>query len=690
MWCRHCIVPDSDDMRSIRRAFTIAVLLTLALPLRAYCQNSAKSDTLKSKKGGSLPLKVKIRYADALFQAGNYYDAIEEYQEILALKPGNHRMMYQLGESFFMARDYVSAEKMYAEVIEAGADAVFPLVYYRLATAQKMNGKYEEAKYSFAKFALRAEGDFIKRAKREIEACDFAKNALEIPTSFQVAHLESAINGPYSEYAPVSEGGKLYYSSFSRDDTAMNPSGKFLSHIYVSEKNSPVWKKGALLPPPFNSTQYHTGNVSFSPDGNRVYFTQCTDRGEANIQCAIVRAVREGDNWSQPQLLNLQGKDDKFSNTHPAVAPGDTVDILYFSSNRAGGQGGFDLWYTEVKPDGVVSPAINLGSVVNTIDDEVTPFFYRNKLYFSSTGHVGMGGFDVFVSSGMKHGWSKPQNLGYPLNSRADDFYFTKGESPKTYYFVSNRTGAVSRKSPTCCDDIFMAKDRSASKYFLRGKLFEKSDTFTAPLTGARVEIFEITAGSKTPVSDKVLAGEHEFSFEMTEGKDYEVKAQKKGYFPQNFQLLTKDNPESEDITRIITLEKIEKKKAYRLDKIYYEFNKSSLTEESKSTVQKLYELLVENPKLVVEISAHTDNVGKPQYNLKLSQDRAQSVVDYLIYLGIEPKRLIPKGYGEKLPVAPNTNPDGSDNEAGRQQNRRTEFKIIGELSRVGDKIIYD
>jgi outer membrane protein OmpA-like peptidoglycan-associated protein len=401
-------------------------------------------------------------------------------------------------------------------------------------------------------------------------------------------------------------------------------------------------------------------------------------------------SVYDGKAWTQPATLGFQGKDDLFTNTHPAVAAEDSLDVVYFSSDRPGGMGGRDLWFVEVRRDGSSSEPVNLGSAVNTIDDEITPFFLKNKLYFSSTGHIGIGGFDVFVSSGMRMGWSKPQNLGYPLNSGADDFYFTKGESAKTYYFVSNRPGIIGLKSATCCDDIFMADDLRIPKYSLRGKVLETAEAATQPLTGARVEIFDITAGNKVPVSDRILAGDSEFAFEMAADKNYEVKVQKKGYFPHVLQVFGKENPEANDIARDLVLAKLEKKKAYKMENIYYESNKSALTDDSKESLQALYDLLVENPKLVVEISAHTDDVGKESYNMTLSQQRAESCVDYLIYLGIEENRLVPKGYGETMPVAPNKNKDGSDNEDGRQQNRRTEFKIIGELSRVGDKVILD
>ncbi len=187
----------------MKTAFLISFLLVLTLPFSGYCQKNDKSETEKA----ALPLKVKIKYADALFQTGNYYDAIKEYEEILSMKPDNLRAAYQVGECYFEARDYVKAEKWYQKVIDAGADGGFPLVFYRLAMMQKMQGNYETAKYTFAKFALRAQGDDITRAKREIEACDFARIAVENPSLFQLTHLGEPINSPYSEYAPGVEGG---------------------------------------------------------------------------------------------------------------------------------------------------------------------------------------------------------------------------------------------------------------------------------------------------------------------------------------------------------------------------------------------------------------------------------------------------------------------------------------------------
>lgn len=672
------------------KAATLAILSLLlftALPFSAISQKKEKNTSAAEQE--ELPLKIKIKYAEALQQAGNYYEAIGVLQEIVNEKPDQHHAMYRMGECYFKARDYENAEKWFEKLIDAGADGAFPLTYYYYAMMQKMNGKYEAAKYSFAKFTLRADAAYVDRARREIEACDFAKNAVETPGLFRVTHLDSLINTPYSEYSPAALENKLYFASLNHD-TSMS-ADKPLSHLYQSEKNAEKWNKGTLLQTPFNSADYHSGNCSFSPDGKRMYFTQCTDNGEANIHCSIFLSGFENGFWTTPVALSSEVNDAEFTATHPAVAQGDSLtDILYFTSNRPGGRGGMDLWYSEVKFDGKATPATNLGPVVNTMDDEVTPFYYKNKLYFSSNGQVGLGGLDIFYSSGLKSGWSKPQNMGYPLNSSVDDFYFTKGETPKTYYLVSNRPGSYGLKSATCCDDIFKAEDLSAPKFAVKGVVVERSDTAPVALIGARIEVFEVVGNYRSAVNDLLLPGDYKFFIELGAEKNYELKVTKKGYFPETVSVSTKGLLEADTFTRDVTLTRIEKNKAYKLDKIYYEFSKTELTADSKATLKKLYDLMIENPKLVVEISAHTDDVGKPDYNQNLSQQRAENCVKYLISQGIEEKRLIAKGYGESHPIAPNKNPDGSDNEAGRQENRRTEFKVIGELSRVGDKIIYD
>ncbi|GIV34021.1 MAG: cell envelope biogenesis protein OmpA [Chitinophagales bacterium] len=660
------------------------ILFVMLAPLGVKsCPTLADSLPVKSE----LPFKIRQKYADALQKAGNYYEAIDVYQTLLNERKEHHYALYQIAECYAKARDYAAAARYYDRVIQEGAEQAFPLTYYRYATMLKMLGDYQAARYAFAKFTLRATGDYASRARREIAACDFAISQMEKPGKFTVAHLDSGvINSPYSEYSPAFFDGKLYYSSFQPNSQGSDVPP--LSRLYVSTKNPDNYGKGKPLPPPINSEQFHSGNCSFSPDGKRMYFTQCIDKGEANIRCWIVMLNWADSAWTAPVKLSWQ-TDNKYTYTHPAVAFGDsTTDIVYFASDMPGGRGGMDLWYTEVKFDGTATTPTNLGQAINTIDNEVTPFYYRGRLYFSSDGHPGMGGLDIFSSSGMKAGWTNPVNLGYPLNSSADDFYFTLGETPRSYFFVSNRPGIVGLRSPTCCDDIFVALDAESGKVTLRGKISEQDDSLLQPLAGCRVELFNVIKETYLKKEEKVLPAENQFVFELQSDNVYAIKVQKKGYFPETL-VINLDSITEPEFFKEFILMPIEKSKVYQLENIYYEPNKADLNEEARKTLKSLYELLIENPRLIVEIRSHTDSVGDAKYNMQLSQQRAENCVDYLISLGIEKSRLIPKGFGEDAPLAPNSFPDGTDNPEGRKKNRRTEFKIIGELSRSGEQILY-
>ena len=643
----------------------------------------------------ALPYKVKLKYADALFEAGNYYDAMNIYLQLMNERPDNNYLLYQLGESNRKARDYETAKKWFVKLIGRNPDE-FPLTYYKYAQMLKMNREYEDAKYTFAKFVLRTKDEiYKKRATREIEACDFAMKAFYNPLQYEIRHLDSVINKPYSDYAPQVRDSMLYFSSFNFDTTGKESfmkNGKRLSHLYFTEKEDGSWTKPKVLPEPINNSRFHSGNCAFTKDGKRMYFTQCSDNGESDINCKIYLSNNVKGTWDTPVELSVAVNKEKFSSTHPALGPSEgSFDILYFSSDRPGGKGGFDLWYSEVNQNGIATPPVNLGDEINTDEDEITPFYNGEKLYFSSNGHIGMGGFDIFSSRGKKESWSKTVNMGYPINSSADDMYYVKGHEPKTYYLVSNRPGIVTNKGATCCDDIFMVKDLRIPKFVIKGNIFEKVDSIvTGFLIGAKVEVNELSGENEKPLYENLLASNSDYKYDLKWNKEYVFRIQKKGYFPEIFTINTSIYDESDTIHRDIALAKIAKNKSYKLEKIYYDFGAATLRDDSKNTLRMLYDLLVENPMIVIELSAHTDSVGTSTYNLDLSQRRAQSCVNYLIRLGIKPQRLIAKGYGESYPVAPNSYPDGSDNEEGRQLNRRTEFKIIGELTRVGDQVIFD
>jgi OmpA-OmpF porin, OOP family len=644
-----------------------------------------------------LPYKVKLKYADELFRVGNYFQAMDVYLDLTNDKPENYYLTYQLAQCYMNARDYKQAEAKFRSVAEK-ASSDYPLAQYYYAMMLKMQGRYDEAKTAFGNFSSKSQSDenkkFADKAKREIEACDFAKNLVANPTTFQVTHIPANLNKSLTEFSPKVLNGELYYASLNMDSIL---NGQFygkkltLSHIYKADGTAGSWTQGKPIASPLNNDTEHTGNPSFSEDGKRVYFTKCEATGERNIKCKIYMSQFSNGKWGAAVELGAGINNADANNTHPAVSKGEAdSDILYFSSNRKGGKGGYDIYFAEVKYSGTSGAAQNAGDVINTSDDEVTPFFSDKAglLYFSSNGHLGLGGHDIFSAKGSKGAFEKPTNMGYPLNSSADDTYFTTGEDKKTYYLVSNRPGIIGEKSETCCDDIFRAYNNFVPKFAVAGNLTQKHEDRESPLNGVKVTLIDVTDGKEKIVKKDSLVNASNYFFNLEPEKKYNIKFQRKDHFPEYASVSTTGLEESDTFNINGVLNKIVRNKAYNLARIFYDYNSASLREESKVVLDTLYMMLVENPDMVIELSSHTDSIGSDSYNLKLSQGRAESCVNYLIAKGIPKERVIAKGYGESQPIAPNSS-GKRDNPEGRQKNRRTEYKIIGELKNKDDKIIF-
>jgi OOP family OmpA-OmpF porin len=673
-----------------------SILLIVFVSLVAPVIVAAGDDTGTHSK---LPYKVKLKYADELFKVGNYFQAMDVYLDLTNDKPTNYYLTYQLAHCYLNARDYKQAERYFKKVVDE-APTDYPLAQYYYAQMLKMQGRYDEAKAAFAKFASSPQSDaskgFVEKAKKEIEACDFAKQQIANPTTYQVTHISTNLNKPYTEFSPKIHEGQLYYASLNTDsvlNAAFYGKRMFLSHIYKAEGTPGNWTQGRPVAAPLNSETEHTGNPSFSEDGKRVYFTKCQANGERDIKCKIYVSQKTGDKWAAPVELGSGVNHPDANNTHPAVAKADAADtdILYFASNRKGGYGGYDIYFAEVKHTGISGAASNAGGAINTPDDEITPYYHSktSTLYFSSNGHIGLGGFDIFSAKGAKDNFEKPLNVGYPLNSSADDTYFTWGEEKKVVYLVSNRPGIVGEKSETCCDDIFRGYNNYVPKFAIQGNLTQKSEGQETPLTGVKITIVDVTDGRETVVKKDSLVNATSYRYELEPEKKYNIKYQRKDYFPEYVSVSTIGLDESETFTHNIGLNKIMRNKAYTLSRIFYDYKSTALREESKAVLDTLFMILMENPDLIIELSSHTDSIGSDSYNMKLSQGRAESCANYLISKGLPKERVIPKGYGETQPIAPNSLGKGIDNPEGRQKNRRTEYKIIGELKNKDDKIIF-
>jgi outer membrane protein OmpA-like peptidoglycan-associated protein len=590
-------------------------------------------------------------------------------------------------------RNYEAAEKMYASVYK-GASAKYPEALYYLADMQKSNGQYDKAKANFQKFREEYRGedrDLKKAAAKEIEFCDSAKKILAIDKKIIVEHLNPEINKVNVESAPLSlDENTMVFSSLRTDKKEYYIEGDtnnaMVRKFYKASKIHNKWEFAGEWDAPFNRTGFNTGNGTMTPDGKKMYFTRCKPNWAGEMICAIYVSEKSGDTWSEPEKLDKKINNPKFSNTMPSVAidPVKGNEIVYFVSNRKGGKGGLDIWYFVLdKKKGEYGVPKNAGKI-NTKKDEITPYFDNETrtLYFSSKGHAGLGGFDVYKAIGDGKKWMSAENLGVPINSGADDLYFTISKNREEGFMVSNRKGGVALKNETCCDDIYSYKYTQYIHVSIKGIVYTPVDGSRKNLNDATVELYskDRVTGERFLIKTLQSDPNGNYDVKLEAGNDYQLLVRKDGYLSNSYDFSTKTITTSQVLEKDIPLESIPKE-PIRIPNVRYEFDKSEILEASKIALDTtVLRLMLDNPQIIVEIASHTDSKGNDSYNMKLSQKRAESVVSYLISKGVASERLKAKGYGETKPVAPNENPDGSDNPENRALNRRTDFKIVGKL----------
>jgi outer membrane protein OmpA-like peptidoglycan-associated protein len=571
-----------------------------------------------------------------------------------------------------------------------------PLAIYYKAQMMKSMGKYDSARISFSKFKKEYKGGdktLKKQATREIVFCDSIQKLANTEKKVIITHLDSTINKVNTEAAPINlDENTLVYTSLrtekveyiNEDDTA-SPIVRKL--YYATRKNEgEQWKFMGEFSDNLNIANFNTGNACFSPDHKRIYFTRCRQNYKGEMICAIFVSEKNGDTWSEPERLPKSVNNPKYTSTMPAVTtdPKKGSDVIYFVSNNKEGRGGMDIWYTVYdKKTKTYKEPKNAGNKVNTSQDEISPFFDNDTrtLYFSSDGWGGLGGFDVYKATGDGKKWLSNENIGQPVNSGADEIYYTISPNREEGFFISNRKGGNALKNRACCDDIYSYKHSQYIKISLDGYVYERAHP-EVPIADADVELYILDKKTKEKALIKTLYTDKSGNYKspLEAGHEYFIIIKKKDWLGTSTDLSTMGITTSQVIKRVSYLEK-EPKEPIHIPNIQYEFDKAVILEQSKIAIDTtVLALMIANPELIVEIQSHTDSKGGDVYNMKLSQKRAESVVNYLASKGISPKRLVAKGYGESKPVAPNENADGSDNPEGRAKNRRTDFKIIGKL----------
>jgi OmpA-OmpF porin, OOP family len=634
------------------------------------------------------PRKIK-RKADKAYATGDFYSAKNYYEFYCLKKPDRLRTKHRLAKLQYYTRDHKKACLSYRDLHEKDPEG-FPLASYFAARSYHMIGNYNMAMNYYDSFLDGFRSDKIdlkykKLSKAGIEGCKYAILFQDSLQKVAIVHLDTAVNKAYNEFSPIAIDDQTLWFAGIRSDSMLQQDEKMKKQFYLAKKINNTWMNLGLLDEGFNDPIVSTGNGAMSPAGKRFFFTRCENNVDDKRICSIYMSVNRNGQWQDPEMLPFYVNHKEYTSTQPTIGtysknPG--KEILYFVSDRPGGMGGFDIWYTLFnKHTYTFTEAKPLGRKINGVGDEHTPYYdnHQRALYFSSDSYPGYGGLDIFKSTGERKTWTEPINMDRPLNSSFDDIYFINLDKERGY-FASNRDGGIAFENENCCDDLYSFRWTAFIHYAVEGKVLGLEDEAeTSVLANANATLYFVDEELEDDLMMDIVVSDQngDFLLDIEVGKKYKLIVSKDGYFSKSYEFDTRNIDFSDTLERIFTLQKIPEK-PITLSNIYFEFNSDKLTNTAMLNIDTtLLVLLYDNPNLRIRIEAHTDGKGNDDYNLKLSKRRANSIVKYLIQNGIEASGLIARGYGESRPIAPNKNPDGSDNPKGRSKNRRIEFGVI-------------
>jgi outer membrane protein OmpA-like peptidoglycan-associated protein/Tol biopolymer transport system component len=610
-----------------------------------------------------------LKKGKQFYDDDKYAEAILYLQQSLESSPDNPEALYLLAMSYVFTSKFQEAITQFTK-LESIEPGYRPYGYYQWGWAYEQSGEVDKAMDAYKKFIEKYPNDparkrfrqmgqyrlyYLEQQKELLKAGDVMKAAMIVsPTA----------NSPSDDYMPMLNptGTKLYFTSqrlggISAEDATASEGDE---DIYVIEKNGNAWGDPQLLPEPINSVN-HEGAACFSADGQVMVYTAC-GRDEGIGSCDLYISMLEGDTWSQPVNMGAIVNSKKWDSQPTLSFDGSKI---IFASTREGGFGEEDLYMIEKNIFGEWGPAMNLGAAINTPFSDFSPFLSQDgkTLYFSSTGHPGYGGYDLFRTVFENGKWSTPVNLGKPLNTSGDDRYFTIGGSGEMGYFASNRGGTfMDLYSIEIPEDM-----RPQPTVVVTGVVTSEK---TKAKIGAYVLVEDLNSGELIAVNkSNTLTGK--YLVVLPAGRSYSVSANKEGYFFYSQSFEVANTAHYQEITKDIALKPIEKGAKIVLNNIFFETGKATLSPQSRLELGKAIDLMKTNPTMIIEVGGHTDNVGEDATNMKLSHDRAKSVRDYIVNAGIASVRIQAKGYGESNPVATN------DTDEGRKTNRRTEFVIL-------------
>ncbi len=615
-------------------------------------------------------------YEEALqsFNRMDYQSAILSMQNALKYDDKFIEAHIVLAEIYIEKNDPVNAIKSYHNVININPD-FFPGLYFSLAQLEMLQNDFEKAKVHLDKYLSykNLKPISISQAKRKLESCNFAIEAVKNPVPFNPVNIGENINTEYDEYWPTltADEQTLIITRLIPKDS-INPQSiqsrvSMMNNVqedfYISVKENDFWTEAINAGEPLN-TKGNEGAQTILVDGSVMYFTAC-NRADGKGRCDIYKSIKEQGEWADPVNIGTPINASSWE-AQPSISPDGKT--LYFVSNRDGGFGQKDIWMSQLLQNGNWSKPVNLGENVNTKGQEQSPFIHPDNrtLYFASDGKIGMGGFDLFKVTRNDDGtWGEPLNLGYPINTISDEIGLIVNAKGDRAFFSSDR---LSEKGRDIFEFELYKKAQPISVSYIKGKVF---DAETKRNLKAHFELISLETKEVVMQAESDPAS-GEFLVCIPTNCDYALNVSKENYlfYSDNFEL-TGTYEVTSPFLKDVGLHPIKTGEKIILKNIFYATDSYELVEKSTAELTRLVEFLNNNLSLKIEISGHTDNVGTKEYNINLSNKRAQSVYHYLIDQGIDQSRLSYKGYGELEPISTN------ETEEGRAENRRTEMKIL-------------
>lgn len=685
-----------------RLRFLFFIAFTLIYAVGGYSQDD----------DGKQIAEEYIKQAELMMEAAQpMVDVRDIYVLAAEADPNNIKANYMAGDFHLKTIGKDRAVKYFLKVLELDPEYRFDITYW-IGRSYQYGMEFDKALAYYNQYKnklIEREGyrgrdrTELSEVDRRIYECENAREYVANPTHYAIVNVGSAINSEYEDYAPVlNQDETMMIFTSRRRDGNLNQNvfkdNKPYEDIFISTKENGVWTPAKNIGETVN-TQFHDSNLALSADGSLLFLYKDDNNGDI-----YVSEHKSDGTWTFPHPMSESINSEGFKESSISISP--DQQVLFFASDRPGGEGGIDIYYSIKDRNGEWARSKNLGPKINTPYDDDSPFIdYDGKtLYFSTQGRKGMGGYDIFrsVYDSAKSEWGEPENLGFPINTPDDDVFFVSTSDGKRGYYASVREDG---QGYTDIYEVTILKDDEVGETIASKQIeqeeekepkdngkekIEKVETEVTPQLQPVTITVKVVDEDQQPIdarismkskADNVVAGKtnkgtgvYEFRVTSPEAKDYRLSVEKDGYVFQNVDITVKAaTSEPQEMSRTVTLRKLRLGTRSVLRNIYFNFDKATFKDASYNELNKLETMMAQNPGMEIEISGHTDNIGGKAYNKALSQKRANAVKDYLVKKGIDARRIKAVGYGEERPLASN-----DDEKEGRELNRRVEFKVIG------------